>query len=448
MKMNLNIKSRLTLWYLLIITLILVILSIVTYFLLSRSLYDIARKPSDLTIISLNSADTDTGLQQPSLLTSYTISEEWLETLQSKPSDTLSIYTPQGQIEVDQKNYITAEMKGEQQVQLFLVSSPDHPTVSEVAAIVQPVSKVSDTLAAYRRVLIYVIPIAALLAVIPGFFLVRRMLKPVNTITKTALEIGQKGLSDRIEVTNQDELGRLAETLNRTFDSLQDSVKRERQFTADVSHEIRTPLSIMRGETSLALSKERSADDYHQSLKVIAVEINHLLSTINGLLELTRTDNGIETIKKNRVNLAELLTDMSSDMETLCEEKSIKFKFNLINSLTIEGDEVKLRELFLNLIDNAVRYTSPEGNITVSLTQFGNEACIVISDSGIGIAPEHLPHIFERFYRADKTRTGNARGAGLGLAICKSIAELHGGKISAESIVGSGSTFTVLLPLS
>jgi heavy metal sensor kinase len=452
MKINLNIKSRLTLWYLVIIAIILVIFSTVTYFLLSESLYDIARKPSGLNIVSPTFIDTGTQkpdvLEQPILLISYTISKEWLETLQSEPASILSVHTPQGQMEIDQKDFISPDITGEQQVQLFLRSSPNNPSDSEVLAIVQPVSEVSDTLDAFKRVLVYVIPITALLAAIPGFLLIRGMLKPLNTITKTAREIGEKSLSYRIKVSNQDdELGRLAATLNWTFDKLQNALRRERQFTADASHELRTPLSIIRGETSLALLKERSPDEYRKSLGVITEEIDHMSSTINQLLTLARTDSGTEIINLNRINLAEFLTELASDVEVLCEEKSIKFKLNTLDRPVIEGDEVKLRELFLNLLDNAIQYTDTEGNITVSLNEENRKARIAISDTGVGIAVEHLPHIFERFYRTNKTNTENSSGAGLGLAICKSIVELHGGKIEVESKVGVGSKFTVILPL-
>ncbi len=450
MKINLNIKVRLTLWYLLVTSLILIILSLVTYLLLSDSLYDIARKTSTLNVISPSFIDTETPqilVEKPEPLILYTISEEWMERLQTEPASILSVHTRQGQIEINQKDFITADMSGEHQVQLFLRTSQNIPDSFEIVAIVQPISEVGNTLAAYRKVLMYVIPITALLAAIPGFFLIRRMLKPVNIITKTAQEIGEKGLDNRIEVMNpNDELGRLAETLNKTFDKLQNALRRERQFTADASHELRTPLSIMRGEASLALSKKRNAEEYQKSLEVIAAEINHMLSTINRLLELTRTDNGTEALKMERIDLADFFTDMASDIEALCEEKAIEFCLNIDKKCVVNGDSVKLRELFLNLINNAVRYTNREGEITMTLNRVGNEACIAISDTGIGIPPEHLPHIFERFYRVNKTNIESSSGAGLGLAICKSIAELHGGNIEVESKVGVGSTFSVLIP--
>jgi signal transduction histidine kinase len=349
---------------------------------------------------------------------------------------------------IDQRDFITPDMSGEQQVQLFSRPSLDNPATSEMLSIVQPVSEVSDTLAAFRRILTYVIPITSLLAAGLGFLLIWRMMKPVSIITKTAREIGEKDLHRRIEVSNMnDELGRLAATLNQTFDRLQKALNRERQFTADASHELRTPLSIMRGETSLALVKERSREEYRKSLGLISTEIDHMSSTVNRLLSLTRTDSGTESLNLSRIEMADFLTEMASDMEVLCEEKSINFKLNIIDKLTVEGDEVKLRELFLNLLDNAVRYTGPGGNITVSLNKKENKAYVAVIDTGVGIPQEYLPHIFERFYCIDKTGSRSTGGAGLGLAICQSIAELHGGKIDVTSQVGIGSEFQVLLPM-
>ncbi len=179
MKLRLNIKFRLTLWYLFILAVVLAFFSTVTYFMLSESLYEIALSPSRLNVIQpediLN--ENPSPLEQPEPLISYTISEEWLERLQSDTTSTLSVHTPQGQMVIDQKNYITPDMRGEQQVQLFLRPSPDDPASYEVLAVIQPVSGVNDTLAAFRRVIACVTPITAFLAAGLGFLLVRRMLR-------------------------------------------------------------------------------------------------------------------------------------------------------------------------------------------------------------------------------------------------------------------------------
>ncbi len=451
MKLSLNIKTRLTLWYLLIIAAILIIFSFFTYFMLSQSLHEIARGASKLTIIQPENVLIDpiqsSSSVQPYLISDYLISPEWLEQLKSTPSSILSIRTTLGQAIIDQKDFITPDMQGEQQVQLFLQRSASSLGHYEVLAITQPVSEVNTTLAVFKRSLLFVIPITAVLAAGFGFFLIWRMLKPVNAITRIANEIEKKDLSRRIEVQNNDELGRLAMTLNQTFGRLEQAFQLERQFTSDASHELRTPLSIMQSEATLALKKDRSKEEYQKSIVSISQEITHMTSVINKLLFLSRIDGGKDKLNLTSVNLSELLLDLASNVEALCEEKSLHFNCEIDEYIYVEGDKVKLRELFLNLIDNAIKFTQSGGKISLSVAKNENQAVITVSDTGIGIGEGHLPHIFKRFYRIDKTSSTENSSSGLGLAICKHIAEMHKGKIQVKSVLRQGSAFTVTLPL-
>jgi signal transduction histidine kinase len=164
-------------------------------------------------------------------------------------------------------------------------------------------------------------------------------------------------------------------------------------------------------------------------------------------LYLARIDAGKDQVNFERINLKELLAELSSDIEVLAREKGIEFKIAPLEDLTVEGDKIKLEQLFLNLLENAIRYTPKGGSISASVVREGKTAVIAIRDTGIGIPEEHIPHIFERFYRVDKARSRAEGGAGLGLAICKHIAEVHNGKIEVESQVGKGSTFSISLPL-
>jgi signal transduction histidine kinase len=231
----------------------------------------------------------------------------------------------------------------------------------------------------------------------------------------------------------------MLERLQRAFD-------RERRFTTDASHEMRTPLSVIQGEATLALSKERSKEEYQRSLELISQEASHMISVVSKLLGLAEVDAGRESLNFEEVSLKELLTELASDIRVLCEDKSICFQLQAPDAIIVKGDRVKLRQLFLNLLDNAIRHTPQGGSIFVSLNKQGDSAYVSVRDTGVGISEEHLPHIFERFYRVDKSRSRSEGGAGLGLSICQRIAELHGGKIEVESKVGEGSTFTVLLP--
>jgi len=274
-----------------------------------------------------------------------------------------------------------------------------------------------------------------------------RVLKPVERIRQTAQEIGESDLSRRIEVDSEDELGRLASTLNQMIGRLETAFSRQRQFTADASHELRTPLAIVQAESTLALRKKRTQEDYRKSLELISQETAHMSAIVGKLLYLARTDAGKDQVNFERINLKELLTELSSDVEVLAREKGLEFKLAPLEDLTIEGDKVKLEQLFLNLLENAIRYTPRGGSISASVVREGKTAVIAIKDTGIGILKEHIPHIFERFYRVDKARSRAEGGAGLGLAICQHIAQVHSGKIEVESQVGKGSTFSAFLPL-
>jgi signal transduction histidine kinase len=269
----------------------------------------------------------------------------------------------------------------------------------------------------------------------------------VDKIAQAAREIGESDLSRRIDVNTKDELGRLAATLNEMIGRLEKAFRRQKQFTDDASHELRTPLAVIEAESTLALQKERTSSDYRQSLGSISQEAKRMSSLIEQLLTLARVDAGKEQWQFTGVNLGRLITDLITDIEVLCQEKGLGFQSGQTQDLVVKGDEARLRELFMNLLDNAVRYTPAPGTVFVSLGREGQMAVVTVTDTGIGIPAEDIPFIFERFYRVDKSRSRTEGGTGLGLAICKHVAEAHGGKIEVQSQVGTGSTFRVWLPL-
>jgi heavy metal sensor kinase len=274
-----------------------------------------------------------------------------------------------------------------------------------------------------------------------------RVLKPVDRMTQTAQAIGESDLSRRIEVHSDDELGRLASTLNQMMERLERAMDRQSQFTADACHELRTPLSVIEAESTLALRKERTGDDYRKSLESISQEAAYMSAMIDKLLFLARSDAGKEQLNLEHVNVTEILDQLASDVAVLCQEKGMQFHLGPLEKLVVRGDRIRLKQLFRNLLENAIRYTLSGGSISVSAVRQGKTAMIAVKDTGIGIPEEHLPLIFERFYRADKARSRADGGAGLGLSICQHIAEVHGGRIEVESRVGEGSTFSVFLPL-
>ena len=232
------------------------------------------------------------------------------------------------------------------------------------------------------------------------------------------------------------------------IERLQKAFERQRQFTGDASHELRAPLAVIQAESTLALQKDRHIDEYRQSLETISQEAGHMTKIIEQLLTLARSDAGVEKMSFEKVNLSKLLSDLTSDINVLCHDKGLSLKLDADNNVSVKGDAGKLRRLFLNVLDNAIRYTPGGGVISVTLSNEGQTALVTIKDTGIGIPQKHIPHIFDRFYRVDKARSRAEGGSGLGLAICKYIVEAHGGEISVESVVGKGTTFYIKLLLS
>ncbi len=205
---------------------------------------------------------------------------------------------------------------------------------------------------------------------------------------------------------------------------------------ADASHELRTPLAVLQAESSLALEKPRNQDEYRRSLELVSQEVAYMSEIVGKLLVLARSDAGSEPLNARDVNIADLLSELSQDIDALAQEKGLKLSLGPMDALTVRGDRVKLRQLFLNILDNALRYTPSGGTITASLVRKDDQAVASIGDTGIGISEEHLPFIFDRFYRVDKVRTDGEGGTGLGLSIATSIAKMHGGTIEVESRVG------------
>jgi len=327
--------------------------------------------------------------------------------------------------------------------------SPSSVTSIEPVALVigRPTEDINQALKRLRHILMIGVPLTLIAAGGGGIFLSRRALKPVDEITEKARSIEETDLGQRINVKTKDELGRLATTLNDMIERLEKAFGRQKQFTSDASHELRAPLAIIEAESTLALQKNRAARDYRQSLETISQEAHRMSHTVNQLLTLARADSGKEKLTFGEVNLSELITRLGSDLEALCQDKGLSYQSEQLENLVVKGDPMKLRQVLLNILDNAIKYTPRGGRISASVRAEGELAVVSISDTGVGISPEDLPHIFDRFYRVDKARSPSEGGTGLGLAIAKYITELHGGNIEAESQTDTGSTFRVRLPL-
>jgi heavy metal sensor kinase len=280
-----------------------------------------------------------------------------------------------------------------------------------------------------------------------GWYVSARILRPLASISATAASISATNLSERIDAAAVDEeLQTLAHVLNEMFDRLEAAFERQARFTADASHELRTPLAIVRSHAELALSRQRSPAEYRETIEATLRAANRMGGLVEGLLTLARADAGKLDMQRQKVD-AKLLVEEAVDMlRPLAGSKDVQMQSKL-EALTIVGDPLRLGQLVANLIANALQYNSKGGSVTIELGQSDKAVVLTVRDTGCGISAEDRPHIFERFYRVDKARARASGGNGLGLAICRSIVQAHGGTIEFESEIGKGSTFKVTLPM-
>jgi heavy metal sensor kinase len=328
-------------------------------------------------------------------------------------------------------------------VRMYTVPILEDSRLVGVLQVAQSLGNVQDTLDRLLTTLLLMIPLVVGLAGWGGYFLAARALAPIDTITRTARRISAEDLSERIQLpATNDEVGRLAATFDAMLARLDESFRRERQFTADASHELRTPLAAMQTILSVIRQERRTPEDYEQALDDLAGEADRLRALTENLLSLARSDVAPAT-PRGQVDLSALLQDVSDSLRPLAEAKGLTLECTVADGLRMTGDSDGLIRLFVNLLDNAIQFTE-HGRVTVSARPHENDTLDVsIADTGCGIAPEHLAHVFDRFFRVDRSRA--SRGAGLGLAIAMGIARAHGGTIRVSSEVGVGSTFAVLL---
>lgn len=302
----------------------------------------------------------------------------------------------------------------------------------------------------FRALLFALGPAFLILAALGGHWLSRRALAPVDQITRAARDIGAQDLSHRLAVPQtRDELQRLTDTLNEMLSRLEAAFQRVTQFTADASHELRTPVSVMRTNAEITLRKPRSEEEYREALSRILEESEKVSHLIEELLQLARADSGSAALQMTRSDLNATLQNACRQASILAEAKHLQFSQSIPEqSLWVQADLASLERLFMILLDNAVKYTPSGGLVDVRLGSDDGFAVASIRDTGTGIAPEDIGHVFDRFYRADRARSRESGGTGLGLAIGRWIAEAHRGEIRVESEPAKGSTFEVRIPLS
>jgi len=453
MKFLKSIKFRLTLWYLVAIVAMLVVFGTFAFYLLSRNLYRGLDQSLRDRVIELQGS-----IRYDPINRQFLIAPNVGEFVMFYDADGVLIQRLGPNIQADISRTVELALLGKKEFQT--AERPEGPAVrfyavpldvasqERVAFLVgRATNDIVSVLSIFRMVILNSSIFVLILAGVGGIFLADRTLKPVEKIAETARTIGESDLSRRIDVQTDDELGLLAATINGMIDRLETAFKKERQFVADASHELRTPLAILQAESSLALEKDRSPAEYQQSLELVSQEIEFMSEIVGKMLLLARSDSGSETIDFEDVKLKPLLAELAQDLDLLVQDKGLTLELGAMDELKVRGDRIKLKQLFLNILDNAVRYTPGGGTITASLVRRDGQAVASITDTGIGIPADHLPFIFDRFYRVDKSRTASDGGTGLGLSIALSAAKMHGGGIEVESEPDKGTTFRVVLPL-
>ena len=308
-------------------------------------------------------------------------------------------------------------------------------------------SKLHEPLNRLKAYLALSIAVMVLAALGGGWFLAGRSLKPMADIVRSLQHTRSTDLSRRLPERHvPDELGALTDAINSMLDELEQAFYRTQAFTADVAHELRTPLATLRCELDVTDSRLRDADEYREVVEAALEHTRALSRIVDNLLFLAKADASLAPPQRGTLDLAALLADLAESFDLLAEAKGIDVSVQIEPGLTTAGNEEWLRILFSNLLDNAVKYTPPGGSVALRARGEDGLVRVSVEDSGPGIAEEDLERIFDRFYRADRSRSRDTGGAGLGLSIARRIAELHGGRVSVHSRPGEGSAFEVVLP--
>lgn len=452
-----TIRRRLTLWYGGVLALVLVIFGVTVYFVMSQQLLEridagLAEELSDV-VGEVGRAQDRAGMLMwlnrrfahhegfDFQITNDAGERVFLNERLAERNLPASSALP-----TDETSYSSDDLAGVGRCRIVArrIRGPEGLLTIQVA---RSLAAYDHELAELLAVLWIVGPMTLGIAIGGGYFLARRALAPVDLMTQSANRIDASRIGQRVEVVHPtDELGRLATTLNCMLDRLQQSFLEMQRFTADASHELRTPLSVIRTEAELALAKPLGDAEKQELLGNILEECQRLTWITDQLLTLCREDTGIATITREKVDLGLLSKQVTETMKPLADSKQQRLVCAAGESAVVTGDAVRLRHVIYNLLDNALKYSPAGGRIELSVQPNGDHVRLIVADDGIGISPEHLPHVFERFYRVDKARTRAEGGTGLGLSIVESIVTAHGGRVDVHSEPNQGTSFRVILP--
>ncbi len=466
-----KIRARLSLWYASVTFFILLLFSLATYVGMRHLLYRALDEERDLIAKNIESSyDPQTqsfrNLQAPRYRVSHRMQESYFvvynsyeqPVYRSPTADQLSLPIPLTHKRTETTTIVRTRHTGI----TFYTAVEDSDITFQAASrqlfyknrqigwvnIAAPISDIQESMHNLLRILLSGVLAVGLLVGGGTYFLTDKALSPVAAITDKARRISSTNLSERIDVENkEDELGRLSQVLNELLDRLQRAFESQRQFMADAAHELNTPLAILRTHWEDELNNLELPQPVKEKLVHDVETISRLNRLINHLLLLSRTEGMALAIEKKPLPLAELVWEVVADAGVLADMKEQKLEVGNLSPVQVAGSRDRLYQLLFNLVDNAVKYTQPGGSISVSLGERGGQAIFSVRDTGPGIPQEHAPHIFDRFYRVNKDRSRKTGGSGLGLSICKLIAEAHGGQVEVSSTPGKGSEFIVKLPL-
>ena len=456
-----SLRARLTLWYVVLLAITLAAFCGGVYVAMRSSLY----------------ANLDDSLEGRAEIIDGIVTEEGVLDVEDVtiPGDPVEgeefarVYDESGEIVLDNSgrqfrppadgNAVSAALSGKltrrnvdlDGTDLRVLAAPLMADDGIVGAVEVGLSKeeVQSTLNELLLIIAVAYPLALVVAGVGGVFLAGRALSPIDRLTRVARRISAEDLSQRLDMRlPDDEVGRLASTFDEMIARLDEAFRRQRQFTADASHELRTPLTAIKGQTEVALQRDRDADTYKEVLRRVNGEVDRMIRLIGSLLTLARADARQIPVSRESVDLGRLVTDAVEQIRPAAVDKAISLNVTSNGDIRLKADQDLILQLMLNLLDNSVKYTPRGGSIDLSCRAEGSHAQVTVVDTGSGIAAEHLPHIFDRFYRVDKARTRAEGGAGLGLSISRWIAEAHGGTLRVESTPGRGSKFTLSLPVS
>lgn len=460
------LRVRLTLWYGSVLATVLIIFSIALYAMTARNLRDAVDQSLEETAATAVRSLEERGflplIDEEELLSQFPELARIDKFFQIfSPSGTITIRSPnikQHEVPLSraalettfkgQTIFESAKYPNEPPLRLISVPIIYRGNLLYIVQVGMSMESVEDTLRRFLVLLTIAIPVALAVSLGGGWFLAGRALRPVDAITLAAQRIAAGDLSQRLSVpTAPDEIGRLVGTFNDMIGRLDASFRQIRQFTSDASHELRTPLTVMKGETELVLRRPRPVEDYQSVLESNLEEIDRMTHIVDELLFLSRADMGEVKMESLPVALESLVEDIYRQATLLGQDRNIEVVLGTVMPAVVQGDELRLRELLLNLVENAVKYSHPGGKVEIALLTDGQQARLSVTDQGIGIAPADHKKIFDRFFRTDDARAHTKKGTGLGLAICAWIAEAHKGHVEVKSDIGQGSTFTVALPL-